>query len=147
MLKNGAHGGRHNDRHHRAAILRFRSDSVSIRQIHQSGLVVAARPLTERIVSIMYELKPIDGRKSFYGKAKVWAGGPNDEWLVLKSYSTNVCAYNTKTHAFIRTWDDYSATTMRHVNAFICTCKEGVKLYGVGKNEWLALPVVNKPWL
>lgn len=81
-----------------------------------------------------FELQPIDGRKSFYGKAKVFVF-MGEHYLV--SYNTIVCSYNPNSGAFWRMWNDYSATTMRHVNAFI-------KLYelpGGGKAWWNSLPV------
>ena len=80
-----------------------------------------------------FQLTPNDGRKSFYGKAKVYEY--NDNLIVLKSYNTEVCRID---HGeFIRMWSGYSATTMRHINAFI-------DLYGIpggGKHWWLSLPV------
>lgn len=79
----------------------------------------------------MVELIPTDGRKSFYGKAVVKSQG---DVLTLRSYSTNVCTYNTATGEFKRLWSGYSATSMRHVNAFIDTyCPT---LYGAGGKKW-----------
>lgn len=78
-------------------------------------------------------LRPIDSRKSFYGKAivKTIPGG-----VVLQSYNTDVAAcINGR---FIRLWGDYSATTMRHVNAFAAYC--GLKDVG-GKKWWDSLKV------
>lgn len=80
-----------------------------------------------------YKLTPTDGRKSFYGKAKVIE--MNGETL-LQSYDTTVCKID-KSGEFVRMWEGYSATTMRHVNAFI-------KMFGIsggGKKWWDALPV------
>lgn len=80
-----------------------------------------------------YELKPIDGRKSFYGKAEVIReNGVN----YLKSYNTIVAMIDDSGN-FTRLWYGYSATTMRHVNAFIA-------LYGLpggGKAWWDSLPI------
>lgn len=78
-------------------------------------------------------LRPVDSRKSFYGKAIVKAipGG-----VVLQSYNTDVAAcINGR---FVRLWGDYSATTMRHINSFVAYC--GLKDVG-GKAWWCALPV------
>lgn len=79
----------------------------------------------------IYELIPgqYDRRKSFYGKAKV-IEKDNGE-TVLLSYDTEVCKINTNGE-FIRLWDGYSATTTRHVNAFM-------ELFGIpggGKAYW-----------
>ena len=87
----------------------------------------------------VFDLRPIDGRKSFYGKAQVIRA---NGWIYLRSYDTLVCAIDDS-GKFIRLWWSYSATTMRHVNAFI-------KLFGIpggGKAWWISLPI-NKPvWL
>lgn len=77
-------------------------------------------------------LRPIDNRKSFYGKAivKTIPGG-----VVLQSYNTDVAAcINGR---FMRLWSGYSATTMRHVNSFAAYCglNEG------GKKWWDSLNV------
>ena len=87
----------------------------------------------------VYDLKPVSGQKSFYGKAQVIrVKGAT----YLRSYDTIVCAIDDS-GKFVRMWWGYSATTMRHVNAFC-------KLYGlpaVNKVYWESLPI-NKPvWL
>ena len=76
----------------------------------------------------VYELIPNDGRKSFYGKAKVFQYG--DGAAVLKSYDTNVLRRDPD-GTLHRLWSGWSATTGRHVAAFA----------GIGKKEWDALPV------
>lgn len=79
-----------------------------------------------------FYLSPIDSHKSFYGKAIVKTV-PNG--VVLQSYNTDVAAcINGR---FMRLWGDYSATTMRHVNAFAAFCglDEG------GKKWWESLKV------
>lgn len=53
-------------------------------------------------------------QKSFYGKAKVIHEGAN---IRLKSYSTIVANYNIVTDE-TQVNGYYSATTMRHINAF-----------------------------
>ena len=79
-------------------------------------------------------LCPIDGRKSFYGKAFVQREG---KALCLYSYDTKVASIvdgEVRKH-----WNDYSATTMRHVNAFVAH-------YGVaggGKKWWEGLKYVH----
>lgn len=75
------------------------------------------------------ELTPTDGRKSFYGKAKMYKNEQGD--TVLISYTTEVCKITHK-GVFVRLWDGYSATTMRHVNAFL----DYMGVYGGGKKWW-----------
>lgn len=87
----------------------------------------------------VFDLKPVNGQKSFYGKAQVIRV---KGCTYLRSYDTLVCAVD-ESGKFIRLWWRYSATTMRHIDAFC-------KLYGLpsgGKSWWESLPV-NKPvWL
>lgn len=86
------------------------------------------------------ELRPTDGRKSFYGKARVIE---ENGTKTLYSYETAVCRINAD-GKFERLWYDevedsrgrvrrgYSATTMRHINSFC-------KTYGInggGKKWW-----------
>ena len=82
-----------------------------------------------------YELSPIGcSQKSFYGKAHVIREG---NVLKLKSYETIVCKYDADTDRFTRLWGGYSATTMRHVNAFLLECGWPCR----NKAWWDALPV------
>jgi hypothetical protein len=75
----------------------------------------------------VFDLSPIDGRKSFYGKAVVIK---QDGISKLKSYDTVVAEYNHATNEMdVKGW--FSATTARHINAFLsfygfdtCTKKE-----------------------
>lgn len=62
----------------------------------------------------IYELIPTNGRKSFYGKAKMIE---NNGENFLQSYNTIVCKID-KNGKFIKMWDGYSATTMAHINSF-----------------------------
>lgn len=80
----------------------------------------------------MLELKPTDGRKSFYGKAIVDVKDNGDK--VLYSYNTPILRLTAKGE-LEKIWNGYSATTMRHINAFLDTF--GVK--GGGKKWWEAL--------
>ena len=80
------------------------------------------------------ELRPNDGHKSFYGKALVYMDASGAQ--VLRSYHTNVCKV-TRDGRFVRLWDGYSVTTMRHVNAFLAF----VGLPGRGKAFWDAQEV------
>lgn len=87
----------------------------------------------------IYELTPggYDRAKSFYGKAKVIE---TDGETLLQSYDTTVCKID-KSGEFVRMWSGYSATTMRHINAFI----EKFGISGGGKKWWDALPMEEKP--
>lgn len=78
---------------------------------------------------VYVELIPTDGRKSFYGKARIYKNGNE---VILISYDTEVCKYNIKTHKFIRLWNGYSATTMRHISAFM----SNVNGTNVNKKWW-----------
>ena len=90
-----------------------------------------------------YRLKPYDSHKSFYGKAVVIE---TNGYAMLKSYET-IVAYIDKAGSFHRTWDGYSATTMRHINAFICTCHCNLERECTGKAWWERLPVEDLPQL
>jgi len=60
-------------------------------------------------------LNPVDGRKSFYGKAAMFE---NDGIYQLQSYDTIVAKYDKNAnHLQIFGW--YSATTARHINSFL----------------------------
>lgn len=67
-----------------------------------------------------FELSPVDGRKSFHGKATIHPQ-PN-LLIILRSYDTPVMAYDQVTGELFQA-DGYpaefaSATTLRHMNAF-----------------------------
>ena len=66
----------------------------------------------------IYELSPMgcERAKSFYGKAKVIEKDNGEK--VLQSYNTEVCKI-TSSGEFVRLWEGYSLTTMRHVNSFL----------------------------
>lgn len=63
-----------------------------------------------------FVLLPIDGRKSFYGKCRVIE---TEQVLYLQSYDIIVCCWDKKRKIFNKLWDDYSVTTMRHINSFM----------------------------
>jgi len=87
-----------------------------------------------------FELKPIDGRKSFYGKARVTKRG--DGGAVLKSYDTDVCSVDAD-GTFHRHWSGESATTMRHVKAFLSY----FGIDGGGISWWRNQPVERFDWV
>lgn len=78
-----------------------------------------------------YYLQPqqYDSVKSFYKKATVIE--TDDGETILQSYDTQVCKI-TADGKFIRLWDGYSATTMRHINSFL----KYIGLPGGGKHWW-----------
>lgn len=77
----------------------------------------------------IFELTPNDNRKSFYQKAKVLE--KEDGRKFLMSYGVPVC-YLDKNNQFVRLWEGYSATTMRHINAFLSL----YSIDGGGKAWW-----------
>lgn len=82
----------------------------------------------------VFELTPINGRKSFYGKAKVIERDNGD--IELMSYNTIVA--RIRNGNFERLWGGYSNTTITHINAFC-------DVYGFGnggKAWWDSLEVV-----
>lgn len=83
----------------------------------------------------MFELKPTNGRKSFYGKANVIEKDNGD--VELRSYTTIVA--RIRNGNFERLWSGYSATTMNHINSFI----DAYGISGGGKAWWTSLEVCN----
>lgn len=60
---------------------------------------------------------------------------PTETGAILKSYYTEVA--EIRNGEFIRLWDGYSVTTMKHIDAFR-------KYYGlktIGKREWIEMEV------
>ena len=94
------------------------------------------------------ELRPRSGtQQSFYGKAH-YTYSNDGQVVYLKSYTQIVAVYVRATRKLYRTWDGYSATTLRHVNAFLAECNartdwmEHTAPRTVGplsKRDWLAL--------
>lgn len=83
----------------------------------------------KKFVTNEFYLMPYDSQKSFYKKARVEEY--NDGEKILYSYDTPVCSIDRDGN-FTRLWFGYSATTMKHVNAFL-------KCYGIsggGKKWW-----------
>lgn len=68
-----------------------------------------------------YELTPNNGRKSFYGKARV----------IIENGAETLYSYNTaimrrlSDGSLVRLWDGWSATTGRHIAAFCGLNKKG----------------------
>lgn len=80
-----------------------------------------------------FYLIPDNGQKSFYEKAVVTVYNP--DFVVLTSYKTDVAAIIDGD--FVRLWNDYSATTMKHVNAF----RNNYGMEPINKKTWCVLPV------
>ena len=72
-----------------------------------------------------YELIPIDGRKSFYGKAIVEMQDNGAE--TLYSYGTPIIRRDAS--GMKRLWDGWTLTTGRHIKAFC----------GLNKKQFMAL--------
>lgn len=81
----------------------------------------------------VFELKHVNGKKSFYGKAEAIERDNGD--IELRSYSTIVA--RIRDGRFERLWSGYSATTMNHINSFIDT----FGISGGGKAWWTSLEV------
>lgn len=62
-----------------------------------------------------FELPCFDGRKSFYGKAKVIE--QDNGHKQLKSYDTIVGEIDTNNN-YIQLWDGKTQTTTRHIKSF-----------------------------
>ena len=77
----------------------------------------------------IYELSPVDGRASFYNKARVVIDENGTETLF--SYNTAVMRRESD-GTLTRLWSGWTATSGRHIYAFS----------GLRKKEWDALPVV-----
>lgn len=78
------------------------------------------------------ELIPIyDGRKSFYGKAKVEVYP--ESWIDLVSYSTIVCRFDRADGSF-EFYGDYSMTTRRHTWEFLLQMADE---YWISKETWI----------
>lgn len=82
----------------------------------------------------VFELKPVNNRKSFYGKAEVIERDNGD--IELRSYNTIVA--RIRNGRFERLWSGYSQTTMNHINSFI----NAFGIDGGGKSWWTSLEVV-----
>lgn len=83
-----------------------------------------------KVVAISdYELERFCDRKSFYRKCQIFYTESGEQFL--KSYDTIVC-YVDGNRNFHRVYPGYSATTMRHVNAFL----KATGIPGGGKAWW-----------
>lgn len=76
----------------------------------------------------IFELKPTDGRKSFYGKADIMLMDNGDK--ILLSYNTPIIR-ETPDGKMVKLWDGWTVTTGRHIKAFC----------GLDKAGYMALPL------
>ena len=63
-----------------------------------------------------YDLPCHDGRRSFYGKARVTEEGTT---LTLTSYTTDVCTLDRETRELVKLDPVATATTRRHIRSFL----------------------------
>lgn len=71
---------------------------------------------------MVYELKPSNGQKSFYGKAQVEL---NEHGMrTLYSYGTKIMSID-RYGEMARFWDGWTATTGKHIKAFSGLDKKG----------------------
>lgn len=75
---------------------------------------------------MFYELLPTNGQKSFYGKARVEIDENGNK--TLYSYDTKILTI-TAEGEFLKHWNDWSATTGKHIKAFC----------GLNKKEYSSL--------
>ena len=61
---------------------------------------------------------------------------PTESGYILKSYYTNVC--EIKNNKFIKLWQGYSNTTLKHINIF----RSFLGLSGLSKREWIELETI-----
>jgi len=73
-----------------------------------------------------YELRPTDGRKSFYEKAIVTIDEDGTE--TLSSYNTPIIK-RTVSGELVKLWDGWTSTTGRHIKAFC----------GLNKSQYMSL--------
>lgn len=59
----------------------------------------------------------------------------NNRNPVLQSYYTDVCRFDLKERKFIKTWNGFSVTTLKHVNIF----RQFLGLKAISKREWIEL--------
>ena len=83
-------------------------------------------------------LIPVRSQQSFYNKAKVVTF--DDGMTALISYNTVVAFIKDgKLH---RVWDDWSATTAKHIDSYNRTFGNGT---GICKADWVSMPVERIP--
>ena len=59
----------------------------------------------------------------------------NGNYIYLQSYDTIILSVNVKSGKLRKYWNDYSVTTIKHINDFLQIFADGQKF---NKKEWLA---------
>ncbi len=54
---------------------------------------------------------------------------------ILQSYYTDVCRFDLKERKFIKTWNGFSVTTLKHINIF----RQFLGLETISKRTWIEL--------
>ena len=75
-------------------------------------------------------------QKSFYGKAKILM---DDDFIILRSYNTDVLAIDRAKNTLVRLWSGWSKTTSIHINDFLT--QYGFK--PINKKEWVTMSCLN----
>ncbi len=86
---------------------------------------------------MILELRPMNGQKSFYGKATVSQSSNGTEHVyILRSYSTDMLRKHVSMEEvkYFKLSDYWSNTTLRHINSFIYPHK-------LSKKEWDKIPL------
>lgn len=81
------------------------------------------------------EIRPADGHKSFYGKAKLIQYEGTAYWTV-RSYATDVALMKKTDEGMVevvRLWMGYSRTTMRHINGALAMLGASMRM---AKSDW-----------
>ena len=106
--------------------------------------IIYRAPINSRIVKALNGAKRISvdelthNGQRFYEKARIAhiESKSGRVYTFLISYNTAVCMIDSAGR-FIKLWHGYSATTARHIAAFM----QRYGLPGMNKKEWLLLPV------
>ena len=84
------------------------------------------------------DLPCYDGRKSFYGKARITEYEDNGGTVYrLTSYSTDICEWNNHSKTLVKLSPVATATTRRHIRSFL----RYVSIPDMNSREWDALPL------
>lgn len=87
-----------------------------------------------KYIKRIFEISPVNGRESFYGKCQVLQD-ENDTYF-LRSYDTIVASFNDKDKKVHRHWDGRTVTTSTHISAFLRrVCYDSINL-----NQFYKLP-------
>ena len=101
-------------------------------------VIAAGRIMVDEMVERFEKWDGSTVTKRFYGKARIAhiESKSGRIYEILISYNTAVAMLDSAGR-FIRLWNGHSATTSRHIDTFM----HRYGLRGVGKHEWLELPI------